>query len=70
MRRRLRRRCVRADTDVLRTEGRRLTLQDVCDTIFGGRIKVATLRAEIERGNLTVFRVGRCHFTTAAMCVR
>jgi hypothetical protein len=40
------------------------TLNDVCEIVFGGKIKVATLRAEIGRGNLTVFRVGRRDFTT------
>jgi hypothetical protein len=42
-----------------------ITLADACERVFGGKIKVATLRAEIGRGNLTVFRVGRRHFTTA-----
>ena len=41
-----------------------MTLKDACEIVFRGKIKVATLRAEIGRGNLTVFRVGRRDFTT------
>lgn len=41
-----------------------VTLKDACEIAFNGKIKVATLRAEIGRGNLTVFRVGRRDFTT------
>jgi hypothetical protein len=45
-------------------DDRLLTLQDACDLLFGNQIKVATLRSEIDRGNLTVFRIGRRFFTT------
>lgn len=43
-----------------------ITLADACATIFGGKIKPATLRAEAVRGNLTIFRIGRRDFTTAS----
>lgn len=42
-----------------------ITLADACETIFGGKIRPATLRAEAGRGNLIVFRIGRRDFTTA-----
>lgn len=45
-------------------DGCLMTLQEACDLVFGGNVKVSTLRAEIARGRLTVFRVGRKHFTT------
>lgn len=42
-----------------------LTLAEACERVLGGKVKVATLRAEVGRGNLTIFRVGRRDFTTA-----
>jgi len=43
-----------------------ITLQEAAETFFRGRIKVATLRAERDRGNLRTFKVGRQEFTTNA----
>lgn len=40
--------------------------KDVCDTYFGGVVKVATLMAEHSRGNLEIFKIGRTYFTTLA----
>src|SRR5882672_9232513 len=41
-----------------------ITLREAAETFFRGRIKVASLRAERDRGNLTTFRIGRQEFTT------
>jgi len=41
-----------------------LTLAEACERVLGGKVKVASLRAEVGRGNLTIFRVGRKDFTT------
>ncbi len=43
-----------------------ITLAEACEKIFAGKIKAATLRAEAERGYLTIFRIGRRDFTTPA----
>lgn len=42
-----------------------ITLQDVCDRIFGGKISVASLKVEQKRGNLEIFKIGRRYFTTS-----
>lgn len=42
-----------------------ITLAEACD-LLGNRVKVSTLRAEAQRGNLAIFRLGRRDFTTAA----
>lgn len=42
-----------------------VTLKEACE-LLGNRVKVATLRAEAQRGNLAIFRLGRRDFTTAA----
>ena len=41
-----------------------VTLQEACDIVFRGTIKVSTLRLEASRGNVDVFMVGRRQFTT------
>jgi hypothetical protein len=41
-----------------------ITLAEACSGFFGGKITVATLRAERDRGTLTVFRIGKRDFTT------
>jgi hypothetical protein len=43
-----------------------ITLDDAC-AMFGGKIRKATLRAEADRGNLTIFRIGRRDFTTRSL---
>ena len=43
-----------------------LTLKDACEIFFGGRITVATLKAEHARGNLDISKIGRSYFTTPA----
>src|SRR3954468_3855719 len=41
-----------------------ITLQEACDFVFRGNIKVPTLRAHVERKELRIFRIGRRDFTT------
>ena len=41
-----------------------ITLQEACDMVFRGTVKVCTLRIEAARGNVDIFKVGRRHFTT------
>lgn len=41
-----------------------LSLREVCERVFGGAISVASLRAEQQRGNLIVSKIGRAYFTT------
>jgi hypothetical protein len=41
-----------------------ITLQEACEMVFRGTVKVSTLRVEAERGNVEIFKVGRRHFTT------
>jgi hypothetical protein len=41
-----------------------ITLKQACETVFGGAFKVSTLRAEAERGRLTIYRIGKRDFTT------
>src|SRR6185312_5377630 len=43
-----------------------LTLKDACEIYFNGRITPATLRAENDRGNLRLSKIGRAYFTTLA----
>jgi hypothetical protein len=43
-----------------------ITLKDACDIFFGGKISVATLKAEHMRGNLELSKIGRAYFTTPA----
>lgn len=43
-----------------------LTLSEACETLFRGRIKPATLRAEARRGRLVIERIGRTDFVTAS----
>ena len=43
-----------------------LTLKDACEVFFGGRVSVATLKAEHGRGNLVMSKIGRAYFTTIA----
>lgn len=40
-----------------------ITLAEACD-IFRGKMTVSTLRAEVDRGNLTIFKLGRRLYTT------
>jgi hypothetical protein len=41
-----------------------ITLAEACKRLFAGKIKPATLRAEMGREKLTIFRVGGRDFTT------
>lgn len=41
-----------------------MTLQQACDTVFGGAITPATLRVEHGRGRLVIIKVGRKQFVT------
>jgi hypothetical protein len=41
-----------------------ITLAEACDLIFRGTMTAATLRAEAERGRLTIFKIGKRHYTT------
>jgi len=41
-----------------------MTLQEACNRVFDGAFKVSTLRAEHQRGRLTIYKIGRRHFTT------
>lgn len=41
-----------------------ITLKDACEIFFGGKITVATLKAEHARGNLDMSKIGRAYFTT------
>ena len=41
-----------------------LTLKDACELVFDGAFKISTLRAEHQRGRLTIYKIGRRHFTT------
>jgi hypothetical protein len=43
-----------------------ITLKDACTDIFKGAISVATLKAEHQRGNLVIYKIGRAYFTTSA----
>src|ERR1700756_5377885 len=43
-----------------------ITLKDACDIFFGGKITVATLKAEHARGNLDMSKIGRSYWTTIA----
>jgi hypothetical protein len=48
------------------TDDTLLTLKDACEIFFGGRVTVATLKAEHARGNLDMSKIGRSYFTTIA----
>lgn len=54
----------RALTDIMDDDP--ITLAEASDIVLRGAITVATLRAEIKRGNLTVERIGKNLFTTPA----
>lgn len=41
-----------------------VTLQEACNIVYRGAIKVSTLKLEAGRGNVDIFRVGRRWFTT------
>src|SRR5882757_7606567 len=41
-----------------------ITLQEACDMVYRGKIRVSTLLAERDKGNLDIFKVGRRWFTT------
>jgi hypothetical protein len=43
-----------------------ITLDEIAELIFGGKITAWTLKAEIRRGNLKAFKLGRRYFTTPA----
>lgn len=43
-----------------------ITLDEAADRIFGGHVTAWTLKAEIRRGNLKAFKLGRRYFTTPA----
>ena len=51
-------------TETDRRETEPITLKEACESVLGNRVKAATLRAEAQRGNLLIFRVGRRDFTT------
>jgi hypothetical protein len=48
------------------TDDTLITLKDACEIFFGGRITVATLKAEHARGNLDMSKIGRSYWTTIA----
>jgi hypothetical protein len=48
------------------TDDTLITLKDACEIFFGGRVTVATLKAEHARGNLEMSKIGRSYFTTLA----
>jgi hypothetical protein len=54
------------ETSMASDDDNPITLAEACEKIFGGQIKPASLRAEAERGYLTIFRIGRRDFTTLA----
>src|ERR1700736_4122170 len=41
-----------------------MTLKQVCEEIFKGRITPSTLKAEHNRGNLEMSKVGKAYFTS------
>lgn len=41
-----------------------ITLAEACDEVFRGKMQVWTLRSEADRGNLTIFRIGKRLYTT------
>ena len=41
-----------------------VTLEEACEIVFRGAIKVSTLRLEATKGNVDIFKVGRRQFTT------
>lgn len=41
-----------------------ITLKDACEIFFGGRVTVATLKAEHGKGNLDMSKIGRSYWTT------
>jgi len=43
-----------------------ITLKDACEIFFNGKISIATLKAEHNRGNLALSKIGRAYFTTIA----
>jgi hypothetical protein len=43
-----------------------ITLAEASEVVLRGAVSVATLRAEVRRGNLTVERIGKNLFTTPA----
>jgi len=44
-----------------------ISLRDACEIFFAGRgVTVASLKAEHERGNLDLSKIGRAYFTTIA----
>ena len=43
-----------------------ITLDEAAQTVFGGHVTAWTLKAEIRRGNLQAFKLGRRLFTTPA----
>src|SRR6267142_5078499 len=47
-----------------------ITLKDACEIYFGGRVTVATLKAEHARGNLDMSKIGRSYWTTIAKLKR
>lgn len=41
-----------------------MTLKEACSIVFRGTISPATLKAEAERGNLKIRKIGRTYFVT------
>lgn len=51
--------------DALRkTPERRMTLKQAAELFFGDARHAATLRVEIDRGNLVASKIGRAYWTT------
>ena len=48
------------------TPGDMLTLKEACARMFNGSITPSTLKAEIDRGNLAVYQIGRRYYVTVA----
>jgi hypothetical protein len=41
-----------------------ITLKEIYEKVFAGAISVASLKAEHQRGNLVISKIGRQYFTT------
>jgi hypothetical protein len=52
------------------TDDTPITLEQACELIFHNAIRPSTLKAEAERGNLELEKIGRRFFTTPAAIAR
>jgi hypothetical protein len=48
------------------TDDKPITLDEAARIFFGGSITASTLKAEIKRGRLRAYKLGRRYFTTGA----